>query len=77
VIERVKMRRALSASMEPSLAPQIFAPRVNDLIARGGSAAPVKMPKVEDLQSRTLSSVDKIGLTANRILNNINEWLTV
>lgn len=78
VIERVKMRRALSAApMEPSLAPQFFAPRVNDLIARGGSATPVKMPKVEDLQSRTLSSVDKIGLTANRILNNINEWLTV
>lgn len=54
-----------------------YTPRVNSLIARGGSEAPVKMPKVEDLQSRTLTSVDKIQQITNRILSSIDDWTTV
>ena len=78
IAKRVKMRRALSETeMQTATSPQLYAPRVDSLIARGGSATPVKMPKVEEYQQKTLTSVDKISATANRILGKLDEWLTL
>ena len=72
--KRVRMRRALDSLSIAS--PVDYAPRVNSLIARGGSAQAMQMPKVEDLQSRTLSSVAKIQQITSRILSNIDEMTT-
>jgi hypothetical protein len=75
ITERTNMRYALQNLSVSS--PQLYAPRVDSLIARGGSAAPVKMPKVEDLQSKTLSSVDRIQRITDRIMNKIDAWATI
>ena len=77
IAARVKARRALSAAMETSTSPELYAPRVNSLIARGGSSAPVKMPKVEELQSRQLDATNKTNQIANRILNQMDGWNTI
>lgn len=53
-----------------------FAPRVNSLIARGGSEAPIAMPKVEEIQTKTYSSVEKIQTACEKILSSIDDWLT-
>lgn len=75
IVELTKARYELNNLQSAS--PVNYAPRVNSLLARGGSEAPVKMPKVEDLQSRTLSSVEKIQVTADRILGSIDDWITI
>ena len=54
-------------------APELYAPRVNSLIARGGSAAPVKMPKVEEYQAKTLSAVDKMAKDTGFIRNYLQD----
>lgn len=78
VIEMATAKYDLNAALKRGGASNLdLAPRVNSLIARGGSEAPVKMPKVEDLQSRTLTSVDKIQQITNRILSSIDDWTTV
>jgi hypothetical protein len=57
-------------------APQDFAPRVNSLVARGGSDAPVSMPKIEDLQAQTLNNVKTIKDLAVRFLSAAEDWGT-
>lgn len=57
-------------------APQDFAPRVNSLVARGGSDAPVSMPKIEDLQAQTLTNVKTIKDLAARFLSAAEAWGT-
>lgn len=76
IIEMVDARRALEASMQKSTAPELYAPRVNSLIARGGSAAPVKMPEVEKLQTKQLDAQNKTILVAQQILNRVDAWTT-
>lgn len=58
------------------LSVQDFTPRVNSLIARGGSDAPVSMPKIEDLQSQTLTNVKTIRELAARFLTAAESWGT-
>jgi hypothetical protein len=77
IAARVKARRALQAAMQNSTSPELYAPRVNSLIARGGSSAPVKMPKVEELQSKQLDAQNKTNQIANRILNQMDGWNTI
>lgn len=77
LIARVKARRALSAAMETSTSPELYAPRVNSLIARGGSSAPVKMPEVEKLQNKQLDATNKTNQIATRILNQMDSWNTI
>lgn len=61
----------------PNLLPvQDFTPRVNSLIARGGSDAPVSMPKIEDLQSQTLTNVKTIRELAAKFLTAAESWGT-
>lgn len=78
IVDMTTAKYDLNAALKRGGASNLdLAPRVNSLIARGGSEAPVKMPKVEDLQSRTLTSVDKIQQITNRILSSIDDWTTV
>ena len=58
------------------LSVQDFTPRVNSLIARGGSDAPVSMPKIEDLQSQTLTNVKTIRELAAKFLTAAEAWGT-
>lgn len=75
VIARAKMRYALENLEEaPTTSPELYAPRVNSLIARGGSAAPMKLPKVEEYQAKTLNSVDTIARRLGTIQTKIDEW---
>jgi hypothetical protein len=76
IAERVRLRRALSEDMQTATAPELYAPRVNSLIARGGSAAPVKMPEVEKLQTKQLDAQNRTNVIAQRILNSIDAWTT-
>ena len=55
-------------------APLDYAPRVNSLVARGGSDAPVSMPKIEDLQAQTLNNVKNIKDLATRFLDAVESW---
>ena len=57
-------------------APLDYAPRVNSLVARGGSDAPVSMPKIEDLQAQTLNNVKTIRELAARFLTAAENWGT-
>lgn len=57
-------------------APLDYAPRVNSLVARGGSDAPVSMPKIEDLQAQTLNNVKNIKDLAARFLDAVESWGT-
>lgn len=77
ITARVKARRALSAAMQTSTSPELYAPRVNSLIARGGSSAPVKMPEVEKLQNKQLDATNKTNQIAQRILNQMDSWNTI
>lgn len=77
VTDMAVARYRLQASMQASSSPELYAPRVNSLIARGGSSAPVKMPKVEELQSRQLDATNKTNQIANRILNQMDGWNTI
>lgn len=62
ITKRTKAELALARLQNvQTTSPELYAPRVNSLIARGGSAAPMKLPKVEEYQAKTLSSVDKIA----------------
>jgi hypothetical protein len=70
-------RLALQEAMQTSTSAEMYAPRVNSLIARGGSAAPVKMPKVEELQSKQLSVLEKTSIIASQILRNTEDWNTI
>ena len=75
VIARAKMRYEMENLRDaPTTSPQVYAPRVNSLIARGGSSAPVKLPKVEEYQAKTLNSVDTIARRMGSILNKIDDW---
>ena len=58
------------------LSVQDFTPRVNSLIARGGSDAPVSMPKIEDLQAQTLTNVKTIRELAAKFLTAAEAWGT-
>lgn len=57
--------------------PESLAPRVNSLIARGGSSAPVKMPKVEEYQAKQLNVQENLSKTAQRILDKIDNFGTI
>ena len=74
VTDRTKARLALERLQNTAVsAPELYAPRVNSLIARGGSAAPVKMPKVEEYQAKTLSAVDKMAKDTGFIRNYLQD----
>ena len=77
ITARVKARRALSAAMQTSTSPELYAPRVDSLIARGGSATPVKMPEVEKIQNKQLDATNKTNQIAQRILNQMDGWNTI
>jgi hypothetical protein len=79
VIGMAGMKRELQDLMAStrSTAPQLNAPRVNDLIARGGSSAPVQMPKIENLQSQSVKTQEKIAVLCQRLLNTAQDWNTV
>lgn len=70
-------RLALQEAMQTSTSAEMYAPRVNSLIARGGSAAPVKMPKVEELQTKQLSVLEKTSIIAGQILRRTEDWNTI
>ena len=70
-------RLALEKAMQTSTSPELYAPRVNSLIARGGSSAPVKMPEVEKLQNKQLDATNKTNQIAQRILNQMDNWNTI
>lgn len=74
VIDMTKLKRDLNGISFS--APQDYTPRVNSLMARGGSEAPVKMPELETIQNKTLSTVEKIQAIVDRINSNIDDWLT-
>ena len=74
VIEMAKMKNELSGFN--FTAPLDYAPRVNSLVARGGSDAPVSMPKIEDLQAQTLNNVKSIKDLATRFLDAVESWGT-
>ena len=74
ITQRTKARLALERLQNTAVsAPELYAPRVNSLIARGGSAAPVKMPKVEEYQAKTLSAVDKMAKDTGFIRNYLQD----
>lgn len=77
ITARVKARRALSSAMQTSTSPELYAPRVDSLIARGGSATPVKMPEVEKIQNKQLNAQNKTNQIAMRILNQMDGWNTI
>lgn len=77
VTDTTLQRLALQEAMQASTSAELYAPRVNSLIARGGSYAPVKMPKVEELQSKQLSVLEKTSIIANQILRNTEDWNTI
>ena len=77
IAARVKARRALQSAMQTSTSPELYAPRVDALIARGGSAAPVNMPKLEGIQTKQLDAQNKTNQIANRILNQMDKWNTI
>lgn len=74
ITDMVKARFQLNSLMSASTAPMDYAPRVNSLIARGGSASPVKMPSVEDLQKRSLNQLEEIQKLVRYINNHIDDW---
>jgi hypothetical protein len=57
-----------------STAPMDYAPRVNSLIARGGSAQAVKMPSLEDIQKRTLNQLEDITKIVRYINERAGDW---
>ena len=71
-----KARYALS-HMQTGAQALDYAPRVNSLVARGGSATPVKMPKIEELQSKSLRTQESINKTASAILKKVDEWALI
>lgn len=75
IVEMTKARAELNNLQMAS--PVNFAPRVNSLLARGGSEAPVKMPKVEELQSKTYSSVEQIKTIADKICGELAGFGTI
>ena len=58
--------QALAGAGMPNI--QDFAPRVNSLIARGGSDAPVSMPKVEELQYQSVNQLKRLNDATTRLL---------
>ena len=75
ITKRTKAQLALQRLQGVQTAsPELYAPRVNSLIARGGSAAPMKLPKVEEYQAKTLNSVDKIARDMNLVKNYLSEY---
>ena len=70
-------RLALEKAMQTSTSPELYAPRVDSLIARGGSATPVKMPEVEKIQNKQLDATNKTNQIAQRILNQMDGWNTI
>lgn len=78
VVEMVNARGDLESALKRSITNSLdYAPRVNSLIARGGSEAPVKMPEMERLQQRSLNEVSEIKRLAKSILDSVDDWLTI
>lgn len=74
ITKRTKAELALTRLQNAQVtSPELYAPRVNSLIARGGSAAPMKLPKVEEYQAKTLSSVDKIAKDMGFVRNYLQD----
>lgn len=76
IADITKARLALERA-QTVYAPMDYAPRVNSLIARGGSAAPVKMPKVEELQQKQLTTQESTNRIAAQILSKVGDWATI
>lgn len=69
-----KARLRLNDLMATSTAPMDYAPRVNSLIARGGSAQAVKLPSLEDIQKRTLNQLQDITKLVRYINDHVDGW---
>ena len=76
VIEMATAKHDLNIATRGMSGGLDYAPRVNSLVARGGSEAPVAMPKVEELQNKTFTAVEKIETACEKILSSIDDWLT-
>lgn len=75
IAEMVRAQLALDNAMNTaSTAPMDYAPRVNSLIARGGSAQAVKMPSLEDIQKRTLNQLEDITKIVRYINERVGDW---
>lgn len=76
IIEMTQARADLDAALRnaPTTNPQIYAPRVDSLIARGGSATPVRLPKIEEINQKSLQVQENLSRTATRILSSIDKW---
>lgn len=77
-VEMASLKYQLNQAMQNRAAGGVdFAPRVNSLVARGGSEAPVKMPGVESLQAKSLAQQEKIARITDQIFNRMNDWMTI
>lgn len=76
-VEMATLKHELSQAMQNRPGGVDFAPRVNSLVARGGSEAPVKMPGVESLQAKSLAQQEKIARITDQIFNRMEDWLTI
>ena len=75
IAEMTRAQLALDNAMNTaSTAPMDYAPRVNSLIARGGSAQAVKMPSLEDIQKRTLNQLEDITKIVRYINDHVGDW---
>jgi hypothetical protein len=74
ITDMVKSKFRLNELLATSTAPMDYAPRVNSLIARGGSAQAVKMPSLEDIQKRTLNQLQDITNIVRYINEHVGDW---
>lgn len=76
IIEMTQARADLDAALRnaPTTNPQMYAPRVDSLIARGGSATPVRLPKIEEINQKSLQVQETLSRTATRILDSVDRW---
>ena len=79
VVEMTDARAMLDEALRgaPTTNPQMFAPRVNSLIARGGSSSPVQMRKVEELNQKAVQTQEQINRAVNRILTKMDDWMII
>ena len=76
-VEMATLKHELNQALQNRPSGVDFAPRVNSLVARGGSEAPVKMPGVESLQAKSLAQQERIARIADQIFGKLDEWITI
>ena len=76
-VEMATLKHELNQALQNRPSGVDFAPRVNSLVARGGSEAPVKMPGGESLQAKSLAQQERIARIADQIFGKLDEWITI